>query len=109
MCVHIFRTPTEAEQSQKLHILTGYEDGSVALYIRTDEDRAKTIEGQGWDQLWICKEHKESGKSRISMSRLQFFWPLIDFFSNGVRTGARPHLCYIRVRRFTSREIQYAK
>lgn len=62
MCIHVFRTPVGDHDAMRLHILAGYEDGSVALYCRIDENKAKTVEGIGWDQLWRCKEHKESGK-----------------------------------------------
>lgn len=42
--------------------LVSYEDGSVALYARgQDHSMGKTIEGIGWEQVWSCRHHTESG------------------------------------------------
>ena len=54
MALHLFRNPDD------LHLLSAYESGEVALR-RCVAATDKTIEGIGWERLWITKLHVESG------------------------------------------------
>ena len=47
-------------KSDDLHLLYAYESGEVALR-RCVAATDKTIEGIGWERLWITKLHVESG------------------------------------------------
>ncbi|PAV16243.1 WD-40 repeat-containing [Pyrrhoderma noxium] len=53
MALHLFR------KSDDLHLLSAYESGEVALR-RCVAATDKTIEGIGWERLWITKLHVES-------------------------------------------------
>ena len=54
MALHLFR------KSDDLHLLSAYESGEVALR-RCVAATDKTIEGIGWERLWITKLYVESG------------------------------------------------
>ena len=54
MALHLFH------KSDDLHLLSAYESGEVALR-RCVAATDKTIEGIGWERLWITKLHVESG------------------------------------------------
>jgi len=56
MSTHLFGN------SESIRVLVSYEDGSVALYARKqDQSMDKTIEGTGWERVWRCRHHTESG------------------------------------------------
>lgn len=62
MSMHLISVDGYSKDSQcSLKIICGYEDGSVAVYTRMDDGKAKTIEGLGWEQNWRLRNHKESG------------------------------------------------
>ncbi|KAL5486154.1 ASA1_1 [Sanghuangporus weigelae] len=54
MSLHLFM------KSEKLHLLSAYESGEVALRQCIAEIAEKTIEGRGWECLWKSKQHNES-------------------------------------------------
>ena len=59
MSIHLLEN---SEPPSTPRVLVSYEDGSVALYSRgQDHSTGKTIEGIGWEQVWSCRHHIESG------------------------------------------------
>ncbi|KAG8756237.1 ASTRA complex subunit [Serendipita sp. 396] len=60
MTVHVFEAVPPDQGAPRLNLLVGYEDGSVILYRREQDNRLKTVEGQGWTLLWRVREHVES-------------------------------------------------
>ncbi|KAL5526418.1 ASA1_1 [Sanghuangporus sanghuang] len=54
MSLHLFM------KSEKLHLLSAYESGEVALRQCLAGIGEKTIEGRGWECLWKTKQHNES-------------------------------------------------
>jgi hypothetical protein len=59
MSIHLL---DNSEPGLAPRVLVSYEDGSVALYSKTQGPSTdKTIEGIGWEQVWCCRHHTESG------------------------------------------------
>ncbi|KDN49880.1 hypothetical protein RSAG8_01945, partial [Rhizoctonia solani AG-8 WAC10335] len=54
MSLHIFQTETY------MHILAAYESGTVTLWTRSLSDNARSIEGNGWNNVWSVKNHLEA-------------------------------------------------
>ena len=77
--LHCYSPPTGGlPQSPQLRLLVGYESGIVVHYARSGKDaevRERTVEGRGWDTLWSCKLHVESGTTHP---------PLLGFFESGL-------------------------
>ncbi|KAI0045871.1 WD40 repeat-like protein [Auriscalpium vulgare] len=63
MSMHLLPESSASELSEKttkgLRLLTSYENGSVAMWQYTAE-RARSIEGLGWERIWTCKIHVET-------------------------------------------------
>jgi hypothetical protein len=59
MSIHLLE---KSESAMAPRVLMSYEDGSVTLFARgQDHSMEKTIEGIGWEQIWSCRHHTESG------------------------------------------------
>lgn len=61
MSLHLF-LKSLAGCTEDLHLLSTYESGEVALRRYTSVDREMSVEGRGWQLLWVTKQHAESGK-----------------------------------------------
>ena len=55
MALHLFI------KADKLHLLSAYESGEVALRQCISGPGEKSIEGRGWECLWKTRQHNESG------------------------------------------------
>lgn len=66
MSTHLFYTPIPLSAHGDLRMLCAYEDGGVMLYRRTVPPCTQTIQGQGWEMLWKCRVHAESGQSTFT-------------------------------------------
>lgn len=61
MSIHLLEN---LEPALAPRVLISYEDGSVTLFARgEDHSMGKTIEGIGWEQIWSCRRHTESGRT----------------------------------------------
>ena len=45
-----------------LSLISSYENGSVKLWKYRNVVKERSIEGIGWECLWSCKLHVESGE-----------------------------------------------
>lgn len=68
MSLHLFSVSAASLQpsssdspASQIQLLTGYENGSVALWRFTRTDRQTSVEGIGWEAIWNVKLHVESG------------------------------------------------
>jgi len=62
MSIHLLEN---SELALAPRLLVSYEDGSVILFARGQgHPMGKTIEGIGWEQIWSCRHHTESGMTR---------------------------------------------
>lgn len=100
MAVALFCQPV-GDYKEVLHTLIGYEDGSVALYCRDDDDGKKTVEGLDWTQLWRVKEHSESVMAMSLAANHQFAltvsadYKIVKYFLSNFSQEkvSAPHLC----------------
>ncbi|KAG5644377.1 hypothetical protein DXG03_008605 [Asterophora parasitica] len=51
---------SQSSHSQELRLICAYESGSVTLRRYTRIDKAKSVEGAGWEVIWDTKLHVES-------------------------------------------------
>lgn len=60
MSMHLF------EVDKELRLLSAYESGGVALRAYARTDKIKSVEGKGWDTIWMVRRHVEASKSHHS-------------------------------------------
>lgn len=93
MALSIFvSSSSDEEGSERLNLITGYEDGSVALFQYEPDDSDPSTyseiptkrreEGQGWKLIWDFKGHREAGASRSSSPCALNFMLNPSFFSS---------------------------
>jgi hypothetical protein len=69
MSLHLFSVPGEQSQpassvnSDELRLLCGYEYGGAILRRYARPDKEKSVEGAGWEIVWVVKLHVESSTS----------------------------------------------
>lgn len=61
MALHVSQT------SAHLRVLAAYESGTVTLWSRALSDKPRSVEGNGWENVWSVKHHLEAGRYDLSL------------------------------------------